>query len=55
MQWLVMRKYALLAFEYQLLQFDSNLAGLKSMFNEINKNKVQSLMQSMNSDVMQQW
>jgi hypothetical protein len=37
MQWLVMRKYALLAFEYQLLQFDSNLAKLKSTFNEINK------------------
>ena len=37
MQWLVMRKYALLAFEYQLLQFDSNLAKLKSMFNDINK------------------
>ena len=37
MQWLLMRKYALLAFEYQLLQFDSNLAKLKSTFNKINK------------------
>ena len=36
-QWLVMMKYALLAFECQLLQFDCNLAKLKSMFNEINK------------------
>ena len=37
MQWLVMRKYVLLAFEYQFLQLDFNLAKLKSMFNEINK------------------
>ena len=37
MQWLLMRKYILLAFERQLLQFDSNLAELKSTFNEINK------------------
>ena len=37
MQWLVMKKYVLLAFEYQLLQFDSNLAKLKSTFNEIHK------------------
>ena len=37
MQWLLMRKYALLAFEYPLLQFDFNLAKLKSRFNEIHK------------------
>jgi hypothetical protein len=35
MQWLVIMKYALLAFECQLSQFDSNLAKLKSMFIEI--------------------
>jgi hypothetical protein len=37
MQWLVIRKYALLDFECQLLQFDFNLAELKSTFNEIYK------------------
>jgi hypothetical protein len=31
----VIRKYALLAIECQLLQFDSNLAKIKSTFNEI--------------------
>ena len=37
MQWLVMRKYALLAFECQPYQFDCNLAEIKSTFNEIHK------------------
>jgi hypothetical protein len=32
-----MKKYALLAFEYHFYQFDSNLAELKSTFNEINE------------------
>ena len=35
--------------------FDSNLAEVKSKFNEILQNKEMPLLNNMNSDVMQQW
>ena len=54
-QWLLIRKYVLLAFECQPYQFASNLAEHKCICNENSKIKKCHWCQNMNSDVIQQW